>query len=115
MAAYSRPGSLLVVLLWVLLGCDGGTRVEGRVRDRSGTYLPAVLVTLTVGERNRGARTDGDGRYRISMMHSPFDVEERLRFEKSGYLEHQIHFMSHDGLQELDVTLQPQSEQTPLH
>jgi hypothetical protein len=65
-----------------------------------------------VGERNSSVRTDADGRYRISMMHSPFNVEEKLSFEKSGYLEHQIRFMSHDRLHELDVTLLPNSAQT---
>jgi hypothetical protein len=46
------------------------------------------------------------------MTHSPFNVEKKLSFEKSGYLEHQIRFLAHDGLHELDMTLQPNSAQT---
>lgn len=109
MSSYSRIVAPLVVLLFLLatLGCDGGTRVEGHVRDKGGTYLSDVSVTLFVGERSRTVRTDADGRYRISMMHSPFNVQEKMRFEKPGYLQHRITFMSHDGVHELDVTLLP--------
>jgi hypothetical protein len=46
------------------------------------------------------------------MTRYPFNVEEKLSFEKSGYLEHQIRFLSHDGLHELVVTLQPNSART---
>jgi hypothetical protein len=107
MSSHSRVVALLVVLVFVLgtLGCDGGTRVEGHVRDKGGTYLSDVSVTLFVGERSRTVRTDVDGRYRISMLHSPFNVKEKMRFEKPGYLEHKITFMSHDGVHELEVTL----------
>ncbi len=106
MSSHFRVGALLVVLLFVLttLGCDGGTRVEGCVRDKGGA-LSDVSVALFVGERSTTVRTDANGRYRISMMHSPFNVQEKIRFEKAGYLEHQITFMSHDGVRELDVTL----------
>lgn len=102
-------GWILVALSSVSLSCDGGTRIEGRVRNSAGAYLPDVTITLRVGARDRRVRTDAEGRYRISMTHSPFNVEERLSFEKSGYLQHQITFMSHDGLHELDVTLLPSS------
>src|SRR5947209_12353119 len=111
---------IVTVWMFVLLGlvslslsCDGGTQVKGLVRNRMGAYLPDVLVTLTVAERDRSVRTDAEGRYRISMTHSPFNVAETLRFEKSGYIEHQITFMSHDGLHELDVTLLPNSAPPP--
>jgi hypothetical protein len=107
-----RVGAVLLPLLIVLasLGCDGGTRAEGRVRDKGGA-LSDVSVTLFVGERSRTVSTDANGRYRILMTHSPFNVQEKIRFEKPGYLEHQIGFMSHDGVHELDVTLLP----SPLH
>jgi carboxypeptidase family protein len=94
------------------LACDGGTQIKGRIRDQAGSSLSDVSVTLTVGERATSVRTDAEGRYRISMTHSPFNVEEKLSFEKSGCLGHQIRFLSHDGLHELDVTLQPTSAQT---
>ena len=100
---------VLLILASMSVSCDGGTRVEGRVRDRTGTYLADVTVTLRVGEREIRVRTDSEGRYRVSTLHSPFNVEERLSFEKSGYLGHQITFMSHDGVHELEVTLLPSS------
>ena len=105
-------GWILVALSSVSLSCDGGTRIEGRVRNKAGAYLPDVTITLNVGARERRVRTDAEGRYRISMTHSPFNVEEKLSFESPGYLQHQMTFRSHDGLHELDVTLLPSSATT---
>jgi hypothetical protein len=103
---------VLLVLASMSVSCDGGTRIRGRVRNRTGTYLPDVTVTLRVGGRDTHVRTDTGGYYRISTLHSPFNVEEQLSFEKSGYIGHQITFMSHDGVHELDVTLLPSSSAT---
>jgi hypothetical protein len=96
---------LPALVLSASFGCDGGTRVGGRVRNKAGYSLSDVAVTLQVDGRDRVVRTDSQGRYLVSTLHSPFNVKEKLRFDKPGYVTHEIEFNSHDELHELDVTL----------
>jgi hypothetical protein len=61
-----------------------------------------------VGENKVTVLTNNSGEDSIGTTHSPFQVEEMLQVEKSGYQRYSKPFSSSVRLRELDVILRTQ-------
>ena len=100
-----------VLLLAALTNCDGGTHLNGTVKNREGKALPEVRVILSwvdskgANLRSYGVTTEDDGRYSVGFMHSPFKCALVISAEKPGYTRYEKHFYSNEQLRTLDIVL----------
>ena len=102
---------LIIVALTALVACDGGTHLEGYVRDEKGRPVSNATVTLATGGHTRTLPAREDGFYSIGLTHSPFRTAEQLTVRAAGFNEYQRSFSSSDHLRTLDVTLSSSTSQ----
>ncbi len=77
--------SVCVVFFVAIAGCDGGTRVRGRVTDVFGQPIAGAMVTLDDGTFPVNVTTEEDGEYEVGTLHSPNLKTVRLSVLKDGY------------------------------
>ena len=96
-----------ILLILILIACDGGTLLKGVVKDSSGVPIEGAKVTLVEvsANRSRTMETGSDGRYTVGMTHAPSAVTLKLIVEKEGYTRFEKQFSSHDHLKDVPVTL----------
>src|SRR5215510_3465446 len=100
-----------LIISLTLASCDGGTKIVGVVKDRAGTPIGDVKITLAAGESIRQVESASDGRFLVAMMHSPFKVELKLSAAKIGYRQFYTAFSSRKRpLGSVEITLQEEQE-----
>ena len=108
--------AVIILITAISVGCDGYTRLQGRISDSAGKPISNVRVTLTAGKWNRTVNSDENGLYKVGMTHAPFKVALSLTAEKDGYQKYEKRFYSTDHLRSLDITLPVEtSVPTPHH
>lgn len=97
---------LPLLLLFAFLACDPVIKPAGTVRDRQGTPLAGVTVTLeSEGRQPRSVATANDGSFRISMVGADA-ARSHLTFHKDGFQNKVLQLA--ESSKPLDVVLQPQ-------
>ena len=99
-------------LLLLCLGCDGYTRVHGRIRDGSGLPVAdAVVVFNPKGSAYpKETKSSADGTYSVGSTHAPSrHVTLTLVVSKEGYQSVQKEFRSRENTRQMDIVLLPQS------
>src|SRR5215813_4490889 len=99
-----------LIISLTLASCDGGTKIVGVVKDRAGTPIGDVKITLAAGESIRQVESASDGRFLVAMTHTPFKVELKLSAVKVGYEPFNKTFFSSDHLRDIVITLQEAEE-----
>jgi carboxypeptidase family protein len=102
------------LVLIFLLGCEGATKLEGRITDQDGRPIESAMVTLDVGDPVRHAETlsKADGSYYLFLSHAP-GVARWVTVSKSGYKT--VHKKLHGGIEvHLNVVLKRESVDTSL-
>jgi hypothetical protein len=77
--------SLLALLV---AGCDGETRLRGRIVDPEGTPIAQAVVRLDEIPKNLNDsedKTDRSGMFHVSIMHAPVSTDLVLTVSKDGY------------------------------
>lgn len=97
--------------LIVLSGCDGRTRVSGKVLDENGNALSGSAVSLTIADEEHGSResrvvTDENGEYDISLTHAPNGFGILLDVNHDGYKNYQQELNSGSKLVDNRITLE---------
>lgn len=116
--SYGYPGEqryiwsrILIPLLLVTLACDGGSHLQGRVRDAAGNPVAGAHIVLSAeGYSSRETASRSDGTYSADMIHAPSnDVALTLTADKPGYQKYERHLTSGDAMKEatIDIVLLP--------
>jgi hypothetical protein len=95
----------LAVLLFLMLGCSAGSRVNGHVYDADNRPIEDATVKFEqVGDFHGDTthqsihQTWSDGGFGCEFLHAAFfDVPLRLTVSKNGYKTYQIEFTSGDA------------------
>jgi hypothetical protein len=106
---------ILIGFSLLFLGCDGGSRVEGQIRDTKGRPISGATVKLSVVNglsSHPTAVTDSEGRYKTSITHAPSKVSLSLTVEKPGYNGIRKEFYSGDNPMHVDIVLDSDSAAT---
>jgi hypothetical protein len=103
---------LVAGLLLPCLGCDGYTRVHGRIRDGSG--LPVAGAVVVINPKGsaypKETKSSADGTYSVGSTHAPFrHVTLTLVVSKEGFKSVQKEFKSRENTRQMDIVLLPQS------
>jgi hypothetical protein len=94
-----------VILLFLMLGCSAGSRVNGHVSDAKGQPIENATVRFEqVGDFHGDTshecihQTWSDGSFGCEFLHAAFfDVPLKLTVSKNGYKTYQIEFTSGDA------------------
>ena len=99
----------LAVLIFLILGCDGGSRVNGFVYDTENKPIENATVkfeSVRKGEPEESyqsiEQTDKNGRFECGFMHAPFEVQLKLTVSKAGYILYESQFSSREAQKKLE-------------
>ncbi len=100
-------------LAMVAIGCDGHTRVNGRVLNPDGKPIPEATVKFTPepdkpGQgRSHDTTTDGMGRFSVGITHAPTNTMPfLLEVSKDGFVRHEER-LTGTASYEKEIVLQP--------
>ncbi len=99
----------LFLSLVVLLGCEGATRLGGKIADRDGHPIEGATIVLDVSGGAWHAQTlsKSDGTYYIHLVHPP-GAKRVVTISKFGYKT--VQKKLHGAIEiRLDVVLQPET------
>jgi hypothetical protein len=81
-----RFTALCLVAVALTCGCDGGTRLQGRVLGPDGKPLAGAKVQFgQPGDLQSERVTGEDGRFEVGRVHAPFEVKLVLTVTKEGF------------------------------
>jgi carboxypeptidase family protein len=105
----SRASFFLMLLL--LVGCEGGTRLSGKILDQNGQPIDSASVMLDVDTSytefsHRETLSKSDGSYYLELHHPP-GATRWITVSKAGYKI--VHQKLHGAIDvRLDVVLKPE-------
>ena len=93
--------AVFAIVVSCAVGCEGLTRLDGRVVDSEGQ--PIADARVLFGENQTA--TSGDGRFRCQMSHAPFEIQIDLTVSKKGFETYRETFTSRSDSFYRDIVL----------
>lgn len=112
----TRPSSLVLLMVFsiavIFAGCKGRTHITGTVKNKWGSPVYLATVTLRAGEHMQQVQTSSDGKFDITLDHSPFKTGLKLTVTSNIYKTSERSFSSADRLKTVDIVVEEQPEPT---
>jgi len=107
---YKNFGICLLILIFLMIGCDGASRITGHVYDSNNKPLENATVKFEAIDKGKPEesyqstqQTDKQGKFDSMFMHAPFaGIPLRLTVSRSGYKTYQIEFTSDEAQRKLE-------------
>jgi len=98
----------LLIATFLVIACDGGSRIKGQVYDSEDKPIENATVkfeAIDKGELKESyqciGRTAKDGKFDCGFLHSPFNIQLKLTVSKEGYKIHETEFSSREASKKL--------------
>ena len=91
----------ILTCIFLILGCDGGSRIVGNVYDTENKPIENAEIKFEQIEKGEtkesyqcSTKTDKDGKFGCGFTHAPKKVQLKLTVSKNGYKTYETEFSS---------------------
>ena len=105
---YKNFLTCLIAFTFLILACDGGSKIIGNIYDSENKPIENAEVKfeqIKKGDPEAAyqclTKTDKDGKFGCSFLHAPWKVELKLTVSKNGFKTYETEFSSTEANEEM--------------